>query len=124
MRAVQRHLAGESGRVVLGAVRRVGRLDQMETRRILTLRDCEAIGLPPGWPGFEADEIERQIGMAEQHAVSVARAVASGALHWTTRDTSAVCDRCDWRRTCRRDPHRAACLGEPSPPSVEEESAP
>ncbi|MBN1476954.1 exodeoxyribonuclease V subunit gamma, partial [Candidatus Sumerlaeota bacterium] len=35
MRAVQRLLAGGSGRVVQGAVRRVGRLDQMETRRIL-----------------------------------------------------------------------------------------
>ncbi|MBN1475690.1 hypothetical protein JXA47_02955, partial [Candidatus Sumerlaeota bacterium] len=67
---------------------------------------------------------EEQIRLAEQHAVTVAQAVARGALHWTTRDTSAVCARCDWRRACRRDPHRAACLGEPSLSSDEEESAP
>jgi PD-(D/E)XK nuclease superfamily protein len=117
MRAVQRHLAGESGRVVQGSVRRMGRLDQMETKRILALRGCEAIGSPSGRSGLEAHEIEEQIRLAEQHAVSVAQAVASGALHWTTRDTSEVCSRCDWRHACRRDPHRAARLGAPSPPT-------
>jgi RecB family exonuclease len=124
MRAVQRHLAGESGQVVLGAVRRVGRLDLMETRRILALRGCAAIGSPSGRTGSGAEEIEKLIDLAERHAVSVAQAVGRGALHWTTRGTAAVCARCDWQLVCRRDPHRAACLGDPSLSTDEEESAP
>jgi ATP-dependent helicase/DNAse subunit B len=89
---------GDADRVH-GAIRQIARLDKMETKWLLD---------------------EKKAPRAEEHARwhvdRIAREVAGGALHWTTRPFRALCVNCGWRRTCRRDESKVAAMGEPEGP--------
>lgn len=102
--AVDRLLASPRGSVAAGSIRRIARLDEMESKFLFALEGCGAVAARRRQT---AEEIAELIQSAAAHAASAAQHAAEGDFAWTTRPRREVCERCDWQRVCRREETKA-----------------